>query len=125
MSLSLLKTYYTINLNYCQWYQRKGSNLLKAANLAERAYKTPRTSKSRWHVIRVKYCMRPYSQQPTVEVLYRLFSHDPYAPAKSWVLPAEFVRDPVFQAPPTKFVEDARPAEEPFVLAGAEYNTIR
>jgi hypothetical protein len=88
-------------------------------------YKASLTSKSRWQVIRVKYCMQPYSEQPTVEILYKLFSHNPYAPTKSWVLPAEFVLDPVFQAPPTQFVEDHVPDEESFVLAGPEYNTIR
>ena len=70
--------------------------------------------------------MQPYSEQPTVEALYRSFSLEPYDPKLSWVLPAEFVLDPLFQAPKTEFVEDVKPdPDPPFILAGPEFNTIK
>ena len=67
----------------------------------------------------------PYSEQPKVEMLYTKFSKEPYCPKLSWVLPAEFKLDPLYQAPQKFFSEDAKPAKEPFILAGPEYNTIR
>ena len=47
-----------------------------------------------------------YSEQPTVEILYELFSKDVYNPRRSWVLPAEFVLDPLYQAPARSYTAD-------------------
>lgn len=66
----------------------------------------------------------PYSEQPKVEMLYTKFSKESYCPKLSWVLPSEFVLDPLYQSQRLQFVEDAKPAKEPFILAGPEYNTI-
>jgi hypothetical protein len=69
--------------------------------------------------------MLPYSEQPKVEILYAKFSKDAYNPRLSWVLPSEFKLDPLFQSTSKQFVEDVKPAQEPFILAGPEFNTIR
>lgn len=67
--------------------------------------------------------MQPYSEQPTTEVLYRLFSHETYKISKSYVLRSgQFKLDLLYQQPKTEFVADAVPKKEPFILYGPEYN---
>ena len=70
--------------------------------------------------------MTPHSQKPTVEVFYATFSGSAYQPTVSWVLPAEFVLNPLLQASRTQFIADVKPdPNPPFVLAGPEFNTLK
>jgi hypothetical protein len=65
-----------------------------------------------------------YALRETTQELYRLFSHEPYNPKESWVLPNEFVLDPLFQQKKQEYVNDVILEEKPFILAGPEFNTI-
>jgi hypothetical protein len=67
--------------------------------------------------------MLPYKYLPTVEILYRLFGNQLYDTTRSNVLPAEFMPDE--PAPVRVFVADPIADQQPFVLAGPEFNTIR
>jgi hypothetical protein len=67
--------------------------------------------------------MLPYKVRPTVEILYSLFGNQPYETTRSGVLPAEFVPDA--SAPVRVFVADIKPNKQPFISAGAEFNTVR
>jgi hypothetical protein len=70
--------------------------------------------------------MIPFEHRQTVEVFYEIFSNDPYDPRLSSVLPAEFKLDPLLQSKKQYFVEDIKPdPNPPFILAGAEFNTLR
>jgi len=68
--------------------------------------------------------MIPFEQRQTVEVLYQTFSKDPYDPKLSWVLPNEFVLNPLFQIVKQEYVNDVILEEKPFILAGPEFNNL-
>ena len=65
-----------------------------------------------------------YEHRQTVQDLYRLFSHQPYDPKISWVLPNEFVLDPLFQSKKQEYVNDIILEKKPFILAGPEFNNL-
>ena len=67
--------------------------------------------------------MMPYKFRPTVEILYKLFSDGPYDPKQSRVLPTGFTPDA--PAPVRVFVADPIADQQPFILAGSEFNTFR
>ena len=48
--------------------------------------------------------MIPIPKRPTVEILYKLFSHEKYVPYAYYCLPAEFV--PSYVTKKNSFVED-------------------
>ena len=67
--------------------------------------------------------MQPYSEQPTTEILYRLFSHEDYKISKSYVLRSgQFELDPLFQKPKVHFVADTVVEKSVFIPYGPEYN---
>lgn len=69
--------------------------------------------------------MIPYSEQPKVEILYKLFSNKQYKQDKSHVLPnSNFALDPLLQAPKQEFVCDYIVEKQPFILSGPEYNNL-
>ena len=68
--------------------------------------------------------MIPFEQRQTVEIFYEIFSKDPYDPKLSWVLPNEFVLDPLLQSVKQSYVNDVTIEDKPFILAGPEFNTI-
>ena len=68
--------------------------------------------------------MIPFEQRQTVEVLYQAFSKDPYDPKLSWVLPNEFVLNPLFQTVKQEYVNDVILEEKSFILAGPEFNNL-
>ena len=65
-----------------------------------------------------------YEHRKTVQDLYRLFSNEPYDPKLSWVLPNEFVLDPMLQSVKQPYTNDIILEDELFILAGPEFNTI-
>ena len=80
--------------------------------------------------------MIPFEHRQTVQDLYRLFRHEPYNPKLSWVLPNEFVLDPVLQVTPKtdplvkiqiehkEFIPDYIVEDKPFILSGSEFNNL-
>jgi len=67
--------------------------------------------------------MIPYNDKPKVDILYKLFSNQPYEPKKSYVLPErKFEIDPLFQSTKQEFVVQYDLEEQPFILSGPEYN---
>jgi hypothetical protein len=68
--------------------------------------------------------MIPYELRNTVQDLYTAFSSKPYDPKLSWVLPNEFVLNPLFQHSKQSYKNDVILEEKPFILAGPEFNTI-
>jgi len=80
--------------------------------------------------------MIPFEHRQTVEIFYKLFSKDPYDPKLSWVLPNDFVLDPVLQVTPKtesivkvhienkEFIPNYIVEEKPFILSGTEFNNL-
>jgi hypothetical protein len=68
--------------------------------------------------------MIPFEQRQTVEVLYQTFSKDHYNTKLSWILPNEFVLDPLFQTVKQEYVNDIILEEKSFILAGPEFNNL-
>jgi hypothetical protein len=67
----------------------------------------------------------PYEHRQTVEILYELFSKDPYNPKISSVLPnSEFTLNPLLQSVKQEFVADYVTEDKPFILAGPEFNNL-
>jgi hypothetical protein len=67
--------------------------------------------------------MTPYKDQPKVDMLYSLFSHQQYKATQSYVLPSgKFEIDPLFQSTKQEFVVQYVQEEKPFILSGPEYN---
>ena len=65
----------------------------------------------------------PYSEQPKVEMLYRLFSNQEYKPTHSYVLRTSvFELNPLYQHITPPYVNDVILEKEPFILSGPEYN---
>ena len=68
----------------------------------------------------------PYEQRQTVEILYQLFSKNPYDPKISGVLPdSVFQLDPLFQSVKQEFVAEYVSEDKPFILAGPEFNNLQ
>jgi len=69
--------------------------------------------------------MLPYELRNTVQDLYTAFSHRPYDPKISSVLPNnQFVLDPLFQQKKQEFVAEYVSEDKPFILAGPEFNNL-
>ena len=69
--------------------------------------------------------MIPYELRNTVQDLYTAFSHKPYDPKLSGVLPSsEFILDPLFQSVKREFVAEYISEDKPFILAGPEFNNL-
>jgi len=69
--------------------------------------------------------MIPYELRNTVQELYKTFSHKPYDPKLSGVLPSsEFKLDPLFQSVKREFIEEFIVEDKPFILAGPEFNNL-
>jgi hypothetical protein len=67
--------------------------------------------------------MIPYSAQPKVDALYKVFSDVPYKATKSHVLPnSEFKLNPLFQQVKQTFAVEYIQDKKPFILSGPEYN---
>jgi hypothetical protein len=69
--------------------------------------------------------MIPYELRKNVQDLYTAFSHKPYDPKISGVLPnVEFVLNPLFQSVKQEFLVEYVKEDKPFILAGPEFNNL-
>jgi hypothetical protein len=69
--------------------------------------------------------MIPYSEQPKVDILYKLFSNQVYKPTSSYVLPSSSYESNILLTnPKPQFVEEFVKEDKPFILSGPEFNNL-